>query len=205
MPIYHGATSGEVNPGDGRIGGEDWDAVHEGSSDWSYTHTKANDQGVTNSNTLVNESALTLSVKTNETWRIEYDIIYTTDATGDIKFDVALSAGTMSGYYRLLGSDTTANALLSTSARLAAVADTPDITAGGGALTIHRVIDLELFIQVTADATLNLRFAQNTTTAGQTATVKAGTRIRARRMSSDLTIAPSLISNTAATFAPTVS
>lgn len=205
MPISHSSFSGETNPIDGRIGGEDWDAYHEGTNDWDSVLVKTADQGVTNSATFVSENSLGLSVDTNETWRIEYEIVYTTDATGDIKFEVNVSSGTMAGVFRAMGSDTTANAVLSAVTRIAGTASSPTQTAGGGTLTIHRVLFLEVFVQVTASATLALRFAQNTQTSGQTATIKAGSRMRARLMSSDQTIAAGFINQAATASAPTVS
>lgn len=183
MAITHSFVSGEANPGGGLIGGEDWDADHVGSPDWDFRATLASDQSVTNSATLVSANDIGLSVTAGDTWHIEYDIIYSSDATGDFKFQLTAASGTIFGWWRYLGSDTTANAvLLSTGLRLNAVANTTTIAAGGGTTTVRRSVFIESLVEFSATTTLNFQFAQNTQTSGQSAVLRQGSQIRARRL-----------------------
>src|SRR3970040_607197 len=78
--------------------GTAWEDISSGAgaSDWDSIVIKPSDQDVVNSATLVDDTALQLAVLANEAWYIELFILYSaTDAGRDLKWDVAVSAGTM--------------------------------------------------------------------------------------------------------------
>lgn len=157
--------------------------VGAANSFYDVVTTKGSDEGVTNSATLQDDNELSWAVLANEAWFFQLLILYTTDATGDIKFDLRHSANTCNWVYRYLGSDATNNLILASSGiKDNSVQDTTDIAAGGGALNITRFILIEGYVFVGNNGTISLRFAQNTQTSGQTATVKAGSRLALRKL-----------------------
>lgn len=189
MPVTHAAVSGEANPGDGRVGGEDWDADHVGQSDWDIALTKGSDQSVTNSTVMVPATGLSFDVTPDSVWRVEYDIIYSSDATGDFRWEVDWTTGASVRLlaWRHIGSDTTANALqLLTGGRIAGLGALGAQPSGGGATTIRRSLFFQGIFEFDNDfagtATVTFEFAQNTATVGQSAVLRAGSRVRARRL-----------------------
>jgi hypothetical protein len=150
---------------------------------WDQVITKASDDTVTNSATLANDSELHWTVAANDTWRFELLILYTSDATGDYKCDLVVSAGTFNVSWRYLGTDTPTNTVLvSTGIKDNAVTNTTDIAAGGGAAGVVRAILIEGLLFASGAATVTFRSAQNTQTAGQSAVTKAGSRLLLRKL-----------------------
>lgn len=148
---------------------------------WDFVIRKQLDEGVLNSAVIQNDDELKWDVKSGELWRFLAIILYSTDATGDIKVDMAASTSTADWLIRYLG-ETTANAVLSGVQINAAAGNFTALAAGGGTTTILRKVQIEGFVKANANQTVNVRFAQNTQTGGQTATVKAGSLLYVKRL-----------------------
>lgn len=153
-----------------------------GAVEWTTTVVKSIDQDVTNSITLVNDSELLLAVIANEVWLIELLVLYSgTDATGDLLWDVAVSAGVMEGALHYTGL-TTGNLIISAGVALAGVANGVDI--GNGTLAAHGMRPLRItgFIVFSATGTFTFRFAQNNAGVGTVARCRAGSILRAKKI-----------------------
>lgn len=149
---------------------------------WDSIVAKASDDTVTNSATLANDSELLWSVGSGEVWRFELTAIYRTDATGDIKVAFAVSTGTPAWTYRYYG-ENVSSGFLSSGNRETGAGTTTAIPAGGGTTTIDRVLFVEGFLwNVGASATVNVKFAQNTATSGQSAILKTGSMLKLKRV-----------------------
>lgn len=156
-----------------------------GASDsyWDFDVQKGSDQSVTNSSTLVDDTTLQKSMVGSELWHFEAIIVYRSDGTGDFKCDFAVSTGTFSVIAtRYFGTDTTLNSGLQGTTRDSGTADSTDIQAGGGSTALERIVYIEGFVRPGSTSTFKFRFAQNTTTAGQSAVCAAGSRIRFKRL-----------------------
>jgi hypothetical protein len=181
--VRHEFLSPVVDLGDPDVVGPDrWNGPHVGSNDWPDAYiVKSLDQGVTNSATLVNDDEMLTAVLINEIWRFEITVMYTSDTAGDYKWDLACSTGNMTGWHRYVGSDTTANAILvSTGVRSSALTSITDVAAGG--TTGVRTVLIDGIFQFSASCNFLYRFAQNTQTSGQTATTKAGSLFKAKKL-----------------------
>lgn len=152
-------------------------------NEWDIQIVKSADESVTNSAALQNDDELKWNIKANEVWRYQFIIFYTTDTTGDFKMDLALSAGTAIFTYRWQGQSTT-NTNTASGDHEASVSTTTDRAFGGsGANTVLRNLVFEGNLSTSsADATVTFRFAQNTATSGQSATVKKGSMLFAKRL-----------------------
>lgn len=153
-----------------------------GGDPWTEV-TKTADQDVTNSIALTNDTDLQITV-TADTYHFHMFILYSgNSAAEDYKFDFLPSTGNMSGWYRYVGSDTTADAILvSTGIRLSAAASITAITAGTDASDTVRQLMIEGMLRFSAGATFNLRFAQNTLTGSVHARTKKGSILRYRKL-----------------------
>lgn len=153
-----------------------------GGDPWTEL-AKTADQDVTNSASLTDDTDLQIAV-TGDTYHFQIFIMFSGDsATGDIKFDFLPDSGDMSGWYRYVGSNTTADAVLvSTGIRLAAAATITAITAGVDASHTVRHLMIEGMLRFSGAATFKLRFAQNSAESGKTARVKQGSILRYRKL-----------------------
>lgn len=182
--ITHSFVSTKDQGGDATfVSKNEWNATHTGSDEWDSITVKGSDQSVTNSVTLVDDTALQWSVSSGEVWRFELVIVYDATTACDYKFDLAMSTGNMTGWWRYAGADTTANAInVSTGLRLAAATDTTDIAAGGQGAGSYSSMLIEGIVVVSATGTMKYRFAQNTQTASVNATTKAGSILKAKKL-----------------------
>jgi hypothetical protein len=116
MGIKHAFTSAAEQSGDASIVSKnEWNADHVGSAEWDIIITKSSSQSVTNSVTMVDDTDLSWSVSSGETWRFEMTILYEGTTACDYKCDLAMSTGTMVGWLRYAGSDSTTNAIVASS------------------------------------------------------------------------------------------
>jgi hypothetical protein len=148
---------------------------------WDQYKVKSTDQSVTNSTTLTDDSELSFQVGSAETWYFEVVILYSSDATGDFKFVGAITAGDMLGWYRLIGTDNTANAVGTITASKYNGVATFGTALGGGSTTIIRTAFIEGMSRMNGGTTtFKMQFAQQTQTAGQSAVMRAGSILRAK-------------------------
>lgn len=153
-----------------------------GSSDFTTTATKGSDQDVTNSTTLVDDTALTIAVLAGEVWYFEAFIIYcSTDASRDFKWDYACSAGTMQCIvqYSIFS---TADAPITTSVVAAAAADTTDVAVGAVASAGIRMMRMTITAVFSNNCNFKFRFAQNSASVGTFARCKAGSILRGKKI-----------------------
>ena len=127
-----------------------------------------------------------------DVWYVELFLLYSgNNATGDYKFDFTFPSS--SGWYRYVGDNTTANAILvSTGVRMSALtAFAAAVACGTDAAHTPRMLKLEMMLRPTADGTCQFRFANNAAAAGRTSRTVAGTVLRAVRVDPNFTIAGS--------------
>lgn len=153
-----------------------------GGGGWDSVLTKTSDQGVTNSSTLVAATDLQFSIASGEVWRIECEIVYTSDATGDFKGIVASANGNGVFWSRVIGTDNPTNGLLLSTGQRDATGTGLTAQGGGGSTAILRHFLYECVVKDTGATTVRFMFAQLTTTAGQTATCKAGSLMRLKKL-----------------------
>jgi hypothetical protein len=147
---------------------------------WDIFIIKASDFGVTNSNTFADDSELTFAVLDDQIWEMELTCLFTSDATGDWKFRLNTGGFALSVFH-YFGSDATNNAVQGGEVRETGTATTA-IAGGGGTITITRMLKVYFMMMMNADGNITVQIAQNTTTSGQTATLKAGSYLKARRL-----------------------
>jgi hypothetical protein len=154
------------------------------TSDGFINIVKSASQDVTNSTTLVNDTELFFSVLAGQTYMVSMSLTYSgTDATGDYKFDFALSAGTMSGRGFCSGFNS-AQSLTSQDINLAGVADSPDIVIGtNGPESYAAVARIDFAFTCTANATLTFRFANSASGTGRISRTWKGTILRYKQIS----------------------
>jgi len=137
---------------------------------------------VTNNSTLQNDSQLSFSVNSGETWYVQLLLSYSgNNATGDYKCGFSFPSST--GWVRYVGDSTTGDVInVSTGVRISAAAGTAAISLGTDALDTPRTFMLEMMIRPTANGTVQFQFANNTAAAGRTSTTRAGTTLVARKL-----------------------
>ncbi len=181
-----GATNDHVLTVDSaQASGVKWAAVSGISTGWDQVITSSGDESVTNSTTLVDHSELQFAVTTGSLWRIEIYGYYAASAsTNDYKWNFHCSSGTMMGMIFHGGPYTTADAA-NVGQQRATVADlAAAITYGSGAdTTVIRTFFGHGYLgSFTANCTLSFQFAQNASGLGQSSITKAGTLLRAKRI-----------------------
>lgn len=157
--------------------------VTGGNNDWTTIITKSVNQDVTNSSVLVDDTELQLPVTAADVYLIQLLIIYSaTDATRDLLWDVAVSAGVMSGvgmHYGLSSGDTPIVGGLG----LAEVADSSNVTMGTAAAAGVRAFEARFMISFSATGTFKFRFAQSSIGGGTVSTCRAKSKLRALKVS----------------------
>jgi len=184
--LRHRMVSGKADLSDAeKVRPTDWNDEHIGSTEWGVVKVKSADQSVINSTTVVDDTELNWPVNSGELWRFEIVLVYEATTACDFKFDLAISSGTMVGWWRYAGSDTTANAILvSTGVRYSAVANATAVAAGGQGAGLKASILIEGIVRADATGVMKFRFAQNTQTSGVSAITKAGSTLKAKKLSS---------------------
>jgi hypothetical protein len=175
MPITHTKVSLVSDEADtGLVRPSDWNAEHTGSDEWDSIIVKPSDQSVTNSATATDDTALQIAVGSDEVWLFQLVIVYSgTSSAADYRWQLAVSAGTLTGWHRYTFSDTNADAILASSGvRIAAAANTAAIGAGTDAASTKRFGLIDAMY----------RFAQSVQTASNSVTTYAGSILRAKRV-----------------------
>lgn len=153
------------------------------STVWDGEIIKTADQDVTASATLTDDTELQFTIPAAGTYDLELKILYAGNTTaGDYKCDIVPTAGSMLGFERHIGSDTTANAVLSSQTRIAAATMTAIAAGTSAAFATIAVLKIDAMIQFSAACTVKFRFAQNTLTASTSARTLAGSVFRYRKL-----------------------
>lgn len=141
---------------------------------------KTVDQSVTSSTTLVNDNILSFAVSANATYSVELVLAVTAATAGDIKIDWAVPTSS-TGQRACIGAEVASTNGGDTLARLTRSTDwTTDVTYGGGGVNDYRVTELGLLSTAGTSGTLQLRWAQGTSS-GTATIVRAGSYLRIRR------------------------
>lgn len=146
------------------------------TSFWDDITVKSADESVVSSTALQNDNELFFPIIANLPYYFELFLLITGTGTADLKMDFLQSAGSLNRrWLQHIGlGPTTATIQAGQQADLSTVV----VFAETSEFTVNRIIG---FAQGTADATLNLRWAQNVSDAGATI-VKAGSLIQYRKM-----------------------
>lgn len=145
------------------------------------TIVKSANQDVTNNATLQDDTDLQFSVVAGGHYMIEMDIAWSAnDATGDYKFEYALSTGTMNAY----GFYYTNNVTTVNNVNAAGVQTSTDITLQAISANIDVVIPLKIVITawINNNATFSYRFANVSAAAGRTSRTWKGSIMRYKRI-----------------------
>jgi hypothetical protein len=150
--------------------------------DWDVYITKSTKQDVTNSGG-VDDTELVFAVAANEVWYFELLLLYNgTNTTGDYQFSFNLPNA--HGWYRYVGSDNTADAILASSGVRIAGTTFGAVGLGvDGSTTIPRVFFLEAMVAFGASGgNIQFNFGNAAAGAGRTSSTFAGSVLRARKM-----------------------
>lgn len=134
---------------------------------------KTSNESINNS-TLQNDDNLYFQIAANETWTVTYVLDTTLHATPDWKFAITAPTGATCQYY---GTDPSASIALSTFSTKTATCGTTKTyltTTGEHLLYIHATI-----VNGANAGTVNLQWAQNSTSAGNAVLVNAGSYLQA--------------------------
>lgn len=145
------------------------------------TIVKSANQDVTNSTTFVDDTDLQFSVVAGGHYMIEMDIAWSAnDATGDYKFEYALSTGTMAAY----GFYYTNNVTTINNVNAVNVLTSADITLQTISANIGVVIPLKIVITalINNNATFSYRFANAAAAAGRTSRTWKGSILKYKRI-----------------------
>ena len=146
---------------------------------------KGSDQTVTNSATLVDDSALQFACVSGGVYHVELFLLWSgNDTTGDFKFEVAVPTAT--GFRRNVagfggGADTLQ---VSTGVQFSAASAlmAGGVQLGGDAGNTIKVQQLEAWFVAGAAASFKVQFANFAAAAGRTSTSRAGSLLRYRRL-----------------------
>lgn len=144
---------------------------------------KSADQDVTNNSTVQNDTELTFSVTSGESWYVQLFILYSgNNTTGDYKFDFGLP--TVTGWFRYLADSTTADAInVSTGIRQAAVtALAAQVSCGTDASNTPRMAMIEFMFRAGSTASFVYKFANASASSGRTSRTHAGSILRAIKL-----------------------
>jgi hypothetical protein len=136
----------------------------------------SSNQTVTNSATLVTVPELTISVGKYERVAFNYQIFYTTTASGDLKYRIDVPASPTS--YRLLAEEQAPAGAATVTTILTAEADDSVLAVSGtdGYLNLKGVL-----VNGATAGDIVFQFAQNTQTASESAVILAGAYVEYRR------------------------
>lgn len=177
--LYHSTDTGVTE----RNSGSTWEDFSDGgNSYWDFELVKPSDQDVVNSNTLVDDTFLQLPVTAGDAWQIELLITYSGTGTAqDFKWDVAVSAGTMSGSGHYTGISTTETGL-NDFLVLNEVTSSADVSMGTRATHGLRTFKATINCVFSATGTFTFRFCEVGTGAGTESRCKAGSRLNAKKL-----------------------
>ena len=149
-------------------------------SGWT-TIVKSANQDVTNDATLQDDTDLQFSVVAGGHYMIELDITWSAnDATGDYKFDYALSTGTMNAYgFYWTNNITTINNINASNLQTSS-----DISINTINTNVNIIIPLKIVITalINNNGTFSYRFANNTAGAGRTSRTWKGSILKYKRI-----------------------
>jgi hypothetical protein len=117
-------------------------------------------QSVVSSTVLVNDTALLIPLGVNQTWVVEYTLVYEAGTTGDIKWSLGAPAGASGNWF--MTPQQSAAAAFSTSDSQAFGAS---LVAAGAGAGVKEVVVLRAFVQTIGAGVLQLQWAQNTANA----------------------------------------
>jgi hypothetical protein len=142
----------------------------------------SSDQGVTNSATFVDDTALTATLEANAIYLIEFGISFViTNATPDVKTEWGVPAGATGLKFTRGPTDTAGSWTSETDTRIRTDANTFGIDipyqGSSGAFAVTEVGS----VATTSSGTLVFRFAQNTATAATTTTRQSGSYLKITR------------------------
>ena len=145
------------------------------------TIVKSANQDVTNSTTLVDDTDLQFSVVAGGHYMIEMNIVWSSNnASGDYKFDYAVSAGLMFGFGVYWGSGkTTVNSVNASNQ-----SSSGDITLQTQSGNVSVIIPMSIIITIFVDtnATFSYRFANNSAGAGRISRTWKGSILKYKRI-----------------------
>jgi hypothetical protein len=144
---------------------------------------KPSDQSRALDTTATADPDLRFAVVAGEVWSIEARVVYTAvSATPDFKFGFNMAGGTgnILGWWRYIGSDTTANAILVNTGTRQNAASVAAVAAGTIANDFSTIL-VEAQFRFSHTGTCAFTWAQNTSSADAT-TVKAGSMLIIRRL-----------------------
>jgi hypothetical protein len=149
--------------------------------EWDIHITKAIDTDVTNTTTVADDSELQISMTTGDAWYVELLLVYSaSSAATDYRLNFAFP--TAEGYLRGQGLSTT-NTAQATSAALAGVSATTDITLGTLAtVTARRMAMFDMAFLVGATSTFKVQSANSTAGVGNISRTCIGTILRAKKV-----------------------
>lgn len=184
MPLTHPLVVAVSDGGDASlVRPSDWNAAHVGSNEWDTVIVKPSNQDVTNSATFIDDNDLQLSVGSGDVWSMVLDLIYAGDSTsGDYKWQVLVSSGTMTGLIFDIESDGTADTVFSNFSRVNGVSSFGTFSLGTDGAGGKRVGRLEMMLRFSAAATFTFQFAQNSATSSTFARTCAGSRLSAKKL-----------------------
>ncbi len=171
-------TDGQVLVADSaEASGVKWDTPDTGDF-FTTTVIKPTDENVTSSTTLQDDDDFQVSVLANTPYYFEMLLLVSSTGTADFKHAFALSTGSFTRSWRSYVGLGTTTAVIQSSQ----IADmtTAVVHAGAGGETIvDRVIG---YFYVSANATLKLQWAQNSSDGSPGTTLSAGSSLRIRDM-----------------------
>lgn len=151
---------------------------------WPVYARCTTDETVENSSTLTDSTQLQVAV-TAGIWEFVLMILYSgNNAAMDFKFDLQCTAGTLEGYFRNLGNNTTADAILDQQIRVPTGANAwaAPISAGTDAADTVRYVRVHGIHSFTNDCTVKLRFANVTPALGRICTLSDGSYMAWRKV-----------------------
>lgn len=140
--------------------------------------TKASDESVTSSTTLQDDNELQYTVVAGASYYFSLELAHNGASTGDFKWAFALSTGSFTrGWRKVIGYYNTTTV----TAAEGLVNDMTTAVTAGASATENLVQNISGFFIPSANATLKLQWAQNTSD-GTATIVKAGSRLLIRRV-----------------------
>lgn len=174
--VTHSKVSGVANPGDGRVGGADWDANHVLSyPQWDDVITKSADEDVSSNTTPQNDDHLFFTTTNNGYYEFEMILIVSSPvggATPDWKGDFG-EDGTFRGYMF-----TAAAATGSLTYTVVSIQQGQTWAIGTGTQAYPHIIRGGFWA---GGGTMRLRWAQNTSS-GNATRVHQGSLLRYKRI-----------------------
>lgn len=150
---------------------------------WEYHADQAADEEVEDSSTLVDSSYLQVGV-TAGIYEFVLVVLYSGNATNaDFKFDLAVTAGNLNGFFRNVGDNTSADGILDQQIRVTAGTSwAAPISGGTDASDTIRYVRVWGIHTFSADCTVKLRHAMVTAGVGKITKLRSGSYLRLRKV-----------------------